>query len=260
MVYAYQLCVNGGLIAMNKRLAPGIEAAWGIRERPARGPKPGLTLERITTAAVKIASTEGLSAVSMSRVAAKLGVATMALYRYVRSKNELLTLMVDEVFRTPPATQAKGEDWRLALAWWAREHLAVLRRHPWVVRVPLSGPPITPNLVLWFEAGLSALRETGLTEAQKLPVLLLVNGFVRNEMMFATDLAMAAEASGAPIAAPEAYGKLLAQLIDPKRFPAIGAVLAAGVFEEPDDADSDAQFNFGLERILDGIAVLVRKR
>jgi AcrR family transcriptional regulator len=245
---------------MKKRLSPGIEAAWGIRERSAKGPRPGLTLDRITNAAIRIASTEGLPSVSMSRVAEKLGVATMSLYRYVRSKNELLVLMVDEVFRAAPASPGDREEWRDALKRWAREHLAVLRRYPWVVRIPLSGPPITPNSVRWFESGLSALQGTGLSEQQKLAVLLLVNGFVRNEMMLATDLAMAAEAAGVPITSPGTYGKLLARLIDSTRFPAIDKLVAAGVFEGPGDSNPDAQFEFGLECLLDGIAALIRKR
>jgi AcrR family transcriptional regulator len=222
-----------------------------------KGPRPGLTLDRITAAAVKVASAEGLSAVSMSRVAAKLGVATMSLYRYVRSKNELLALMVDDVFRTPPVSPAGGDDWRAALARWARAHLAVLRRYPWVVRIPLSGPPITPNMVRWFESGLRALSATGLPEEQKLAVLLLVNGFVRNEMMLAADLAMASDASGTALTSPAAYGRLLSRLIDPAKFPAINAILSAGVFDEAEDDDPDAQFEFGLERVLDGVAALV---
>jgi AcrR family transcriptional regulator len=246
-------------MASRERLSPGIEAAWGIRQAATKGPRPGLTLERITGAAVKVASAEGLGAVSMSRVAAKLGVATMSLYRYVRSKNELLALMVDAVFWHAPDTTSTP-DWRAALALWAREHLAVLREYPWVVRIPLSGPPITPNLVRWFEAGLAALAGTGLRERQKVAVLLLVNGFVRNEMLLAADLAMAAEASGAVLTGPAAYGRLLAELIDQSQCPAISAVLSAGVFEEADDSNPDAQFDFGLERMLDGVAVLVHKR
>ena len=66
--------------------------------------------------------------------------------------------------------------------------------------------------------------------------------------------------SGAAITGPAAYGTLLSRLIDAPRFPAIAAVLAAGVFEAPDDQDPDAEFNFGLERILDGVAALLRKR
>ena len=60
-----------------------IAAAWGLRARPGKGPKPGLSLERIVAAAIRVATADGLAAVSMSRVAAELGAATMSLYRYV---------------------------------------------------------------------------------------------------------------------------------------------------------------------------------
>lgn len=242
---------------MGKDLPVSIEVAWGIRERPAKGPKRGLSLEQIIEAAVRVASTEGLAAVSMSRVAAELGAATMALYRYVATKDELLALMVDAAFQTPPAAPSPRAEWRVALSRWAREHLAVLRCHPWVVRVPLSGPPITPNQVVWFERGLSALRNTGLTEGEKVSVLLLVNGFVRNEALLQVDLQMAAGAGSTVAAATSSYGKQLSRLVDSQRFPAISAVIAAGVFDGADDPDAD--FNFGLERILDGVAALARR-
>src|SRR5689334_22149881 len=68
---------------------------WGPRERPSRGPKPGLTRDGIVRAAIGVADAEGLAAVSMQRVAAEVGFTTMALYRYVPGKNELVALMVD---------------------------------------------------------------------------------------------------------------------------------------------------------------------
>ena len=58
-----------------------VAAAWGVRERPHKGPRPGLSLGRIVDAAVRVADAEGLDAVSMSRVAAELGTAPMSLYR-----------------------------------------------------------------------------------------------------------------------------------------------------------------------------------
>ena len=76
-------------------IPPSIELAWGLRDRGTRGPKPGLTLERIVAAGIKVALTDGIGAVSMARVASELGVGTMSLYRYVAAKDELLTLMVD---------------------------------------------------------------------------------------------------------------------------------------------------------------------
>jgi AcrR family transcriptional regulator len=191
----------------------------------------------------------------MSRIASELGVATMSLYRYVGAKEELLALMVDAAFKTPPAGAAPNEGWRRAMSRWAREHLIVLRRYPWVVRVPLSGPPILPNHLVWFERGLGCLAGTGLSERDKVFVLLLVNGVVRNEALMASDLQMAARTPGAARKIMTSYGSLLSGLADPQRFPAIGALVAARVFEGSDAPD--AEFEFGMERILDGVEALI---
>jgi AcrR family transcriptional regulator len=243
--------------APQSTLPASVQAAWGRRTPSGRGPRPGLTLDRIVEAGVRVASAEGIGAVSMGRVAHELGAATMALYRHVSAKDELLALMVDAAFREPPPPPAAG--WRASLAAWAAAHLAVLRRHPWLVRVPIGGPPLLPNQVRWFEAGLAGLARTPLREAEKVSVLLLVNGFVRNEATLGADLQVAADARG--VSLPDAaaiYGRLLGELVDPAGFPALSAVLAAGVFDGPGD-DGDDGFAFGLDRILDGVAVLVRR-
>ena len=177
-------------------LPASIEVAWGLRERPNKGPRRGLSLQRIVEAAIRIAAADGLAAVSMSRLAADLGVSTMALYRYVAAKDELLALMVDATAASPPAAPAPGEGWRDGLARWAWAELGVYRRHPWVLRVPISGPPATPNQVVWLERGLRCLRDTGLAEGEKLSVMLLLTGFVRNWGRLEADLAVAAAAAG----------------------------------------------------------------
>ena len=87
---------------MDDELPAAVAAAWGVRAHPGKGPKPGLSLERIVAAAVKIASRDGLDAVSMSRVAAELGASTMSLYRYVNAKDELVKLMIDAAWGSPP--------------------------------------------------------------------------------------------------------------------------------------------------------------
>src|SRR5689334_7765306 len=153
-------------------LPASIEQAWGVRQRPTKGPKRGLSLERIVDAAVKIAGSDGLAAVSMSRVAADLGASTMSLYRYVAAKDELLALMLDAATGAPPDVPVPGEDWRAGLARWAWAERAALHRHPWAVRVPLTGPPATPNQIAWLERGLRCLRDTGLAEGEKLGVVI----------------------------------------------------------------------------------------
>jgi AcrR family transcriptional regulator len=241
-------------------LPASIEAAWGMRTRPNKGPRPGLSLERIVTAAARVAATDGIQAVSMGRVAADLGVSTMSLYRYVGAKDELLALMADLTFEAPPARRGPEESWRDGLSRWAWTELAVYRRNPWVLRIPISGPPVTPNTMAWLERGLDCLRSTGLQEGEKLSVMLLLTGFVRSQATIQADIA-AAQAAGAAPPDPEmmgSYGRLLARLADPERFPALHAVLAAGVFDVPDDGDDE--FAFGLERVLDGIETLIEKR
>ena len=115
-----------------------LELLWDGGPRPSRGPKPGLTLDRIVEAAVRIADEEGLGAVSMRRIATELGTGAMSLYRYVPGKAELLDLMLDRVQRPSenPADLGDGT-WRAALEAMARATLALYTRHPW-----LPGPEI----------------------------------------------------------------------------------------------------------------------
>ena len=182
----------------------------------------------------------------------------MALYRYVASKDELVALMVDAALGAPPAAEP-GEDWRAGLSRWAWGCHDALRRHPWALRVPISGPPVTPNQVAWLEDGLRALGATGLSEAEKASVVLLLSGYVRNEALLTADVTAGVIATGAtPDEAMFGYARLMARLTDPDRFPALNAVLAAGVFDVADDPDDE--FVFGLERILDGIEALIRAR
>ncbi|MFI6266391.1 TetR/AcrR family transcriptional regulator [Micromonospora sp. NPDC051006] len=240
-------------------LPPVIEAAWGLRERAPKGPRPGLTLAGIVAAAVAVADAEGLGAVSMSRVAKELGAGTMALYRYVGAKEELLTLMVDAAYGEPPGPGGTGPDWRAGLARWSWAERAALQRHPWVVRVPISGPPLTPHTLGWLEDGLRCLDGTGLTGAEKMSVMLLLTGYVRNEALLMAQVQEASAASGRRMDETMAeYSRLVARVADPGRFPALHAVIAAGVLERDDDPDDE--FVFGLDRLLDGIEALVTSR
>jgi AcrR family transcriptional regulator len=242
-------------------LPASIEAAWGVRQRPQKGPRPALSLERVVEAAVRVAASDGLAAVSMSRVAADLGVSTMSLYRYVAAKDELLALMADLSFEEPPAPLGPEESWREGLTRWAWTELGVYRRNPWVLRIPISGPPVTPNAILWLERGLGCLRDTGLEEHEKMSAILLLTGYVRTEATLTADIAAALARSAPGADLPETmvnYGRLMAKLTDPERFPALHAVIAAGVFDQADEMDSE--FVFGLERVLDGIEALIEQK
>ena len=85
-----------------------IALLWGLREAPRRGRKPSLTVQDVTRAAIEVADAEGLGAVSMARVAKQLGNSTMALYRYVESKESLLKLMADAALDEPDPDAVVG--------------------------------------------------------------------------------------------------------------------------------------------------------
>ncbi len=233
-------------------IPPSIELAWGLRDPGARGPKRGLTLGRIVEAGIAIAGDEGLTALSMGRVARELGVGTMSLYRYVAAKRELLTLMVDSALGVPPPAR-EGEDWRAGLARWAVGVRDAYRRHPWALKIPIDAPPLGPNNIAWLDDALRALADTPLSEQQKLSSVLLVSGFVRNDATLTADFAAAAEGE---LVMP-GYGTLLAQLTDEADFPALHRAIASGALDDEDDIDHE--FNFGLERVLDGIEVLIER-
>lgn len=238
-------------------LPMSLEIAWGLRDRPTKGPKRGLSIDRIVEVAVQVAGTEGLSAVSMGRIAGELGVGTMSLYRYIGAKDELYILMSEAVFAAgPPDTADMG--WREGLTAWAVRLFQVQLANPWVLRMPVTGPPATPNQLRWMESGLVALRGSGLTEGEKVSVMLLIMGFVRSEATVSSEVAAAAAASGTSEQdAAAAYGRLMARLVTPERFPAIATAFGAGVADEEDSPE--IRFGWGLDRVLDGVAVLVER-
>ncbi|MFE3664462.1 TetR/AcrR family transcriptional regulator C-terminal domain-containing protein [Streptomyces sp. NPDC059164] len=241
-------------------LPPSLEAAWGLRDRPAKGPRPGLSLERIVAAAVDVASADGLAAVSMGRVAQEIGASTMSLYRYVAAKDELYVLMQEAAFGPPEPLSAleSGAGWREALAEWASAQRDRFHAHLWLLRIPVGGPPATPNSLAWWEQGLQALEGSGLGEGDKISVVLLVSGFVRSEAGLMADLAAAVAARGvSPEEVTASYERTLKRLVDPARHPGISRLLESGVMSEP--GDPDYEFTFGLERLLDGVEALIRQ-
>ena len=118
---------------------------------------------------------------------------------------------------------------------------------------------MTPNQIIWLERGLECLSHTRLTESEKLSVIVLLSGFTRNEATVATDVQEAFMAASAnEREAMASYGQMVRKLAGPDEFPAFNAVIDAGVLDEP--SGPDAEFVFGLERVLDGVGALIRQR
>lgn len=242
-------------------LPASLQMAWGLRERPGKGPRPTLTLPKIVDAAVALAAGEGMDAVSMGRVAKELGVSTMSLYRYVTAKEELYVLMSEAGVGTPPPLPDGWEamDWRELVSLWAHAQRAVLQANTWILRIPLSAPPVGPHQLAWMERGLAAFAGTGLTQSEVLSAMMLVGGFVRNEATLAADMIDAIVKNGlSPDQVIGRYVSTLALLTDAERHPSITRLMETGALTG--SGEPDFQFRFGLERMLDGLAGLIDER
>jgi AcrR family transcriptional regulator len=201
----------------------------------------GLHRERIVAAAVELADAEGLAAVSMARLAERLGCGTMSLYRHVANKEELVAFMLAMAPGAPSPLRPQA-NWRDAVTDWVHGLWAVYHRHPWVLQASAAGPPADPGQVAWLEAGLATLSGTGLAETEKLSAVLALLHFARGAA------ALHIEAAGGQLTD---YPAMLRPVLDPQRFPALTAALAAGAFDGDDDAL--AGFDTGLRWLLDGI-------
>ncbi|MFW3170805.1 TetR/AcrR family transcriptional regulator [Geodermatophilus sp. CPCC 206100] len=226
---------------------------------PRPGPRPGLDVDRIVTAAVRLADAEGLAALSMRRVAADLGVGAMSLYTHVPGKGELVDLMLDAVLAElyPDEEVVRGGDWRARLAAVARANWDLFLRHPWALHVATGRPPLGPGLMRKYELELRAVDGLGLPEVEMDLLVTLVTGFVRGTVSGVQEKADAERLTGTTEdewwAATEPY---VAQVFDAERFPTAARVgPVAG--EELGAYDPERSFEFGLARLLDGIGVLV---
>ncbi|PSL02079.1 TetR family transcriptional regulator [Haloactinopolyspora alba] len=239
-----------------------VDLLWGDASAPARGPRPALSLDQIIWAGVEVADAEGLTAVSMRRVAEKLGFTTMSLYRYVPSKGDLLDLMADAVVGPPPADVVACDDWRHALVHWARNTMLMYRERPWVLEVPLNGPPMGPNHLRWMEAGLSAMTDSGMDPGDMIGALMLLSGYVRGHAQLTSSLSQVESRTGVSVGQWDAaYARTLERAVTDGQHPALAKVVQAGVFDEPDAPEwLGYDFEFGLARIIDGIEVHVRGR
>ncbi|MFF2848787.1 TetR/AcrR family transcriptional regulator [Streptomyces sp. NPDC058001] len=240
------------------------ELLWGT------GPRHGLNLERIVRSAVELADAEGLSAVSMRRLAERLGFTTMALYRHVPGKAELLALMRDAVLAElappgPPAGQGPSAvsappvaadgpasaGWRADLEAWARAGIALQRRHPWLAELGDDRQVPGPHAMAYFEHALSIVARTGLPPAQVVAAVTLVGEFVDGVARQAAATARTERRTG--VGDDEWWGQrdsLFAQLDD--RYPTLVRLYEEGAYDAPLDP-----FEFGLQRVLDGVAALI---
>jgi AcrR family transcriptional regulator len=235
---------------------------WRTSERVSRKGRPEVSVERIVRAALHIADTDGLGALSMRRVAERLGVGTMSLYTYVPGKAELIDLMLDTVYGETARPDDVPGGWRARLELVAWENWALYRRHPWLLQVAAtSRPPLGPNLIAKYDYELRAVDGTGLTDVEMDAVVTLVGGFVHGAARGAAEAGQVARRTGVTDEQWwHATAPYLQRVFDARRFPVAARVGAAAGEAHRAAYDPRHAFEFGLQRILDGVEALVRSR
>ncbi|MBS4175275.1 TetR/AcrR family transcriptional regulator [Bacillus sp. FJAT-49736] len=237
-------------------LPSGIAISWGLGKQPQRGPKRELSIKQIVQAAIEIADKEGLSALSMNRVASSLGFTAMSLYRYVPSKDDLLLLMQDKVSDIPYPEEEQGLDWRERMRRYVKICIKVFQDHPWFGDIPITSVPITPNQLKIVDVALRTTRGLPLNDYEKMSIVLLLSGYSRWCGIIMKDMSMAIQAGKSPSEiSGRDYSAALKKLITKERYPDLYPVLMSGAYtdEYVEENTVGDDFDFGLERILDGI-------
>ncbi|MFJ9057059.1 TetR/AcrR family transcriptional regulator C-terminal domain-containing protein [Streptomyces sp. NPDC102409] len=247
----------GTVVATPTAPARGRRSTPTTTTSPAPPAELDLSLDRIVRTAVAIADTEGLSALSMRGIAARLGVAAMSPYRYVTGKDDLILLMADAAFGEQfyPATAPDG--WRARLELGARTLWTLHRRHPWLAQLSsLTRPLLLPNLMVHGEWSLSALDGHGLDTTTLFDIHVLLYSHVQGLAVHLEREAHAAATTGQDEDQwMDSRGDALQGLVDSGRFPTFTKVVSS--FGDGYDLRLDTLFELGLKALLDGLTPVV---
>ncbi|WP_189156372.1 TetR/AcrR family transcriptional regulator [Lentzea pudingi] len=223
------------------------EAVWDRPEPPSKPSPTPLSRELIVGAAIRLADEGGLDEVSFRKVAAALNAGPMRLYGYVETKDELLDLMVDEVYGeiTPPG---KSADWREGLRHVAHGIRDAAKRHEWFIDLLSNRPHQGPHALTHMETTLAAVRFANIDQVLDVvgAVMAYVFGAVRGEI---TELRAERSSGMTEEQWQRASGPYMQRMLATGRFPTL-----ARVMHESSDRDSAARFETGLDYVLDGVA------
>src|SRR5215470_11690273 len=197
---------------------------------PRHGPRQGLTVDQIVTAATALADADGMDAVTMRRLADNLGVVPMTLYTYVPGKAELLDLMLDAAYQAMPRASMAGLPWRQRATGVAGENRVLFESHPWAAAVTTSRPPLGPGLIAKYDHELHAFEGLGLDDIQMDAALTHLLGFVQAWARTAADARATRLGTGLDEEQWWAVsGPVLRKVLDPAAYPLASRVgTAAG--------------------------------
>jgi AcrR family transcriptional regulator len=237
--------------------------ALDVWTRPApRGRLPQLTREAIAATAVRLADEGGLDELSMRRLAGELGVGTMSLYHYIRTKDELLSLVTDAVMAevvVPPEVPLPGDDWRQALMIIAKRSRAAFKAHPWMLDIS-DHSHAGPHSVHHLDQTLAAVASLDVPLAEKLNIAAMTDEYV-----FGYSLRARHHRHGYGAEVDERTIRYMSLLLQTGGYPHLEALTAElplpGLWAEVSAVHRDeSRFEQNLERLFDGIEKSLRPR
>ena len=226
---------------------------WDQPAPTRRAPAVALSRDRIVAAAIVLADAEGLAALSMRKIGAKLGATAMSLYRHVPSKEDLIQLMLDDILGGQDLTGLPSGDWRADLTTLARGERARGLRHPWSV-ASSPRPSLGPNALVLFETELSVFNDLDLGISLRGWLANTVTSFVRG--LVEEELAEHEEQRRSGLSTEEwqdAMRPYVSRIVASGDFP-----LFARFIREGEEMDQARDFELGLSCLLDGLERLVQ--
>jgi DNA-binding transcriptional regulator YhcF (GntR family) len=236
------------------RVLPGVGTIVAERARPADATPDR---DRVIRAAVTVADAEGLTGLSMRRLAAEVGIPTMSLYRYVVDKEELILYMLEAVFvsNPPPDLTPATDGWRACVEALARQQWAVYRRHPWLAQaVSFTRPLLSPRAMAHTEWAMQALDGHGLNPNIQFRAAVTLANYVRGTAVNIESEAQAEQETGLTEEEwMDSQQGRFDQILGSGRFPMMARFVTAADVE----FNLDILMEFGLQRLLDGLTPLL---
>lgn len=232
-------------------------------EDPRAGSRAGrpraLDVDTVISAAIALADAEGLGALTMRRLADRLGVRPMTLYTYVPGRAELLDLMLDSVYASMPRHHQPDSSWQDRVRAAAHANRATFEQHPWATTISTARPPLGPGQMAKYEHELDAFTGSGLDDLQTDDALTHLLTFVRANAHDVTAVRHTELHEGNEDHEWWAVMQpLLAEVLDPDTYPLATRIGAASGAARNSAYDPAHAYAFGLTLVIDALELLAR--
>jgi len=215
-------------------------------------PRPALTRERVVAEALTVIGTDGAAALSMRALATRLGVVPGALYRHVRSKEQLRDLVVDGVLAEVDCQVGHSLTWTEQVKMLAHRLRAVLEDHPGIAGLLKTRDPLGPHSLALAEAFLAPLQQAGLPDRETALAFSLIYDYTLGFAL--TDRTTVNEQRVQDTATRRQLHAFF-RALPPGRFPALAA-LGEHVWAN----DRDERFTASLDTLLRGLQATPRRQ